>query len=268
MNHQRERMYSQRRKVLEGKSLYEDICYMIEQEVDRLIKSHISPEMSPEEYIEEEMNMLLREIHSLIPQLSYLSMVDISGLKYPVLYEKLKNLALDAYARHEAGIINLYNNVLSNAPDVQNFEPQEINSGDNIMRNIERDVVLGIVDNKWVDHLHGIDILREGIGLRAYGQKDPLIEYKREAFDMFNQMMFEIQRETVTIIFRTRIDVEIAHSKEKPLETNLSKAAENFIPVTEEDIFQNGDKVGRNDLCPCGSGIKYKKCCGLKVNKA
>jgi preprotein translocase subunit SecA len=104
-------------------------------------------------------------------------------------------------------IVNFYNEVLTQYD--ANFVPQEPYSSENVVRNLERDVLLRVVDNKWIDHLHNIDMLREGIGLRAYGQKDPLIEYKREAYDLFNKMMGEIQGETVKHLFRTKFGIQV-----------------------------------------------------------
>ena len=136
------------------------------------------------------------------------------------------------------------------------------------MRNIEKDILLRVVDNKWIDHLHNIDMLRDGIGLRAYGQKDPLIEYKREAYDLFNNMMYEIQSETVKYLFRTRFGVQIVNRKEdEVIDTQLSQAAQTFKAPSEdsEEVaspIHRGEKIGRNDPCPCGSGKKYKNCCG------
>ena len=91
----------------------------------------------------------------------------------------------------------------------QDREPEELYADDNVMRHIEKDILLRVVDNKWIDHLHNIDMLREGIGLRAYGQKDPLIEYKREAYDLFNKMMYEIQGDTVKHLFRTKFGIQV-----------------------------------------------------------
>ena len=137
------------------------------------------------------------------------------------------------------------------------------------MRNIEKDVLLRVIDNKWIDHLHNIDMLRDGIGLRAYGQKDPLIEYKKEAYELFNTMMFEIQGETIKHLFRTKFGVQIVNMQDETvIETDLSRAAEGFHPSEEQEEVQqkieqaHSDKIGRNDPCPCGSGKKYKHCCG------
>ena len=129
--------------------------------------------------------------------------------------------------------------------------------------------MLQVVDNKWIDHLHNIDILRDGIGLRAYGQKDPLIEYKKEAYDLFNKMMYEIQGETVKHLFRTKFGVHIVH--QEPVETSLSKAAEDFDSSEDKEEIEvkpirNGEKIGRNYPCHCGRGKKYKNCCMNKVD--
>ena len=111
--------------------------------------------------------------------------------------------------------------------------------------------------------------MRDGIGLRAYGQKDPLIEYKKEAYDLFNKMMYEIQGETVKHLFRTKFGVQIVH--QEPVETSLSKAAEEFDSSEDKEEIEvkpirKGEKIGRNDPCPCGSGKKYKNCCMNKVD--
>jgi preprotein translocase subunit SecA len=266
MNQQRERMYSQRRKVLEGESLYDDILYMIECEIDRILKSHISPEIPPEEYDDESLELMLREIRSTMPQLAYIGIQDVKGIKFTALLEKLKNNAMEIYKQHEQETVDFYNNVILKAekePDID-LSLQTAGSKDNIMRTVERDILLRVVDNKWIDHLHNIDMVREGIGLRAYGQKDPLIEYKREAFDLFNNMMHEIQRETVIHLFRTKFEIQLVNiQNEDHIDTDLSKAAENFIsPSEESENAVSGNKIGRNDPCPCGSGMKYKKCCG------
>ncbi|HNW26241.1 MAG TPA: SEC-C metal-binding domain-containing protein, partial [Candidatus Gastranaerophilaceae bacterium] len=266
MNVQREKFYAQRRRVLRGDKLNEHIFYMIEQEIDRLIKSYISPEMQPEEYIYEDLQTMIKELHSTIPQMSTFSVADIQGLKFDAIYEKIKENALLAYQNHEREIVDFYNDVIAKyeeSPKVE--EPFTVK---NVMRNIEKDILLRVIDSKWIDHLHNIDMLRDGIGLRAYGQKDPLIEYKKEAYDLFNKMMFEIQGETARHIFRTKFGVQIVNMKDdEVIETDLARAAEQFHPSeeVEQAIRQpekHDKKVGRNDPCPCGSGKKYKHCCG------
>lgn len=207
MNIQREKFYAQRRKVLFGHNLSEDIYYMIEKEIDRMLKAYISPEQNPEEYIFEDLQVMIRELHSIVPQLSGVSVSDVQGLRFDAIYDKIKNLAIEAYRNHEEEVINFYNQVVEQYD--ANFVPQEAFSDNNVIRNLEKDILLRVVDNKWIDHLHNIDMLREGIGLRAYGQKDPLIEYKREAYDLFNKMMFEIQGDTVKHLFRTKFGVQV-----------------------------------------------------------
>ena len=207
MNIQREKFYAQRRRVLFGENLSEDIYYMIEKEIDRMLRAYISPEQNPEEYIFEDLQTMIRELHSIIPQLSGVSVSDVQGLRFDAIYDKLKNLALQAYRTHEEEVINFYNEVVEKYDE--NFIAQEAFSSNNVIRNLEKDILLRVVDNKWIDHLHNIDMLREGIGLRAYGQKDPLIEYKREAYDLFNKMMFEIQGDTVKHLFRTKFGIQV-----------------------------------------------------------
>ena len=267
MNVQREKFYQQRRRVLKGEDLTADIYYMIEREIDRIIKSYISPGQNPQEYIYEDMLGLIKEVHSLIPHLSYLEVKDIQGLNYESLYEKLKKLAIDSYREHEEQTIKFYNEIQQQY-EVE-YTPEEPFAHNNVMRNIEKDILLRVVDNKWIDHLHNIDMLRDGIGLRAYGQKDPLIEYKKEAYDLFNNMMYEIQSETVKYLFRTRFGVHIVNRHDNDIiNTQLAQAAQEFKAPSEdaEEVSNtpivNGEKIGRNDPCPCGSGKKYKNCCG------
>ena len=207
MNLQREKFYSQRNKVLEGTNVHDDILYMIEREVDRLLKSYIAPGMNPDEYIYEDLVSLVKEIHSVMPQLSHIEVKDIQGLKFENVFAKIKDFAIEAYKEHETNTINFYNQITEQY-HIDN-ELQEPFTNNNLMRGLEKDVLLRVVDNKWIDHLHNIDMLREGIGLRAYGQKNPLLEYKKEAYDLFNNMMFDIQSETVKHIFRTKFGVQI-----------------------------------------------------------
>lgn len=207
MNIQREKFYAQRRKVLAGKNLSEDIYFMIEKEIDRLLRSYIAPDLHPEEYVYEDLQTLIKELHSIVPQLSGVQVSDIQNLRFEPIFDKLKTLTLDAYKQHEEEVVNFYNSVISQYDAEAPL--QEAFSEDNVIRNLEKDILLRVVDNKWIDHLHNIDMLREGIGLRAYGQKDPLIEYKREAYDLFNKMMYEIQGDTVKHLFRTKFGIQV-----------------------------------------------------------
>ncbi len=209
MNLQREKFYAQRNKVLENSNLHDDITYMIEREIDRVLKSYIAPGMNPDEYIYDDLVSLVKEIHSVIPQLSQFDVKDIAGLKYENVYAKIRDLALEAYKDHEINMVKFLNQVASQYNlDHQNEEPFTDN---NIMRNMEKEILLRVVDNKWIDHLHNIDMLRDGIGLRAYGQKNPLLEYKKEAYDLFNNMMYDIQGDTVKHLFRTKFGVQIVN---------------------------------------------------------
>ena len=208
MNIQREKFYAQRKKVLMGKNLYDDVIFMIEKEMDRIIGSYISSAQQPEEYIFDDLKALMREVHSKIPQLSGLNVSDIQGLRYEAILKKLTDLAIRAYKGHEEEIVNFYNNIMQKYANDGNFVPQVPFTDNSVVRNLERDILLRVVDNKWIDHLHNIDMLRDSIGLRAYGQKDPLIEYKREAYDLFNKMMYEIQADTVTYLFRAKFGVQ------------------------------------------------------------
>lgn len=207
MNLQREKFYVQRNKVLEGKDLREDINYMIEREVDRLLKTYIAPGMNPDEYIYEDLVSLVKEIHSEIPQLTNLEVKDIQGVKFENVYAKIKDMAIEAYREHEKRTVDFYNAVALQYN--LNHEQEEPFTSENVMRGIEKDILLRVVDNRWIDHLHNIDMLRDGIGLRAYGQKNPLLEYKKEAYDLFNNMMYDIQSETVKHLFRTKFGVQI-----------------------------------------------------------
>ncbi len=210
VNIQREKFYHQRRKVLSGRGLYSDIIYMIEQEVDRILGSYISPEMKVEEYNYEELQKMVKELHSIVPPISKLIEVkDIQNMRYTPMYEKVKDYVIQAYKDHEVEIIEFYNKII--AEYNSDTPKQEPFTEDNIVRQFEKDVLLKVVDAKWIDHLTNIRMLQDSIGLRAYGQKDPLIEYKKECFDLFNKMMFEIQSETVQYLFRTRFGVQVVN---------------------------------------------------------
>jgi preprotein translocase subunit SecA len=163
---------------------------------------------------------------------------------------------------------------------IEAYEDKERSFGQDAMRHLERMVFLQIIDTKWKDHLYAMDSLREGIGLRAYGQRDPLVEYKREAFEMFSQMISGIEDEAIEIIFRLQA------AKPERFKGVFSSVSQEFLhpeaaltertgdnAISEETSFEptkaakpspqiSGPKIGRNDPCPCGSGKKYKKCCG------
>jgi len=131
---------------------------------------------------------------------------------------------------------------------------EELNGIDR-MREVERVVLLKVVDQKWMDHIDAMDQLRQGIGLRAYGQRDPVIEYKVEGFEMFEEMVRNIQEETLAILYRIRITENVPKREKVAEPVEASHGQRVRKPVVKEQ------KTGRNDPCPCGSGKKYKKCC-------
>jgi len=132
------------------------------------------------------------------------------------------------------------------------YESREAELGSQTLRELERLVVLRVVDEKWMDHLDAMDQLREGIGLRAYGQKDPLVEYKFESYEMFQNMIEAIQDDVVRYVFRVKLAKPV-QAVRRVVENRGGEAAE---PQRRQE------RIGRNDPCPCGSGKKYKKCCG------
>ena len=189
-----------------AENFYSDNIEEIYKELDRLMKSYISPEMNPEDYIPEDLSSMVKELVSIVPQMDYLKVEDIKDMRFHEMYDKLREAMYNAYRDHEREIITFYNDVMKQYG--QDYTPQELYADNNIMRSLERDVLLRVVDNKWIDHLHNIDMLKDGIGLRAYGQKDPLIEYKREAYDLYNNMMHEVQGDTVKYLFRTKFGIQ------------------------------------------------------------
>ncbi len=207
INIQREKFYSQRKKVLSNKSLYEDIIYMIEKECERILNQYVSKVMSPAEYVDDDMKLLTQEIHTVFPQLA--NKIDINTLKklrYPDMLDLIKTSAIQAYKDHEIETMDLVNQVVMKYGQMD--EPQIPFTDNNMMRHIEKDILLKVVDQKWTEHLNNIDDLKESIGLVAYGQKDPLLEYKKKAFDYFNAMMYDIQSETVKHIFRVKFGIQ------------------------------------------------------------
>ena len=143
---------------------------------------------------------------------------------------------------------------------VKTYEERENSFGSDNMRELEKVIMLRVVDNKWMDQLDAMDMLREGIGLRAYGQRDPLIEYKIEAFDMFQQMLENIQEEIVSLIYKINI---IVQPEDHLSHAQATHGEEEQTPKPRKPVV-NATNIGRNDPCTCNSGKKYKKCCGAK----
>ena len=148
----------------------------------------------------------------------------------------------------------------------QSYDAKEQQIGSELMRHLEKVFMLQAVDHQWKDHLLAMDHLKEGIGLRGYGQKDPLIEYKREGFDMFEEMKLRIVESTVENLFRIKVAAkeqgEEIERKQKRQVANLSFVGAGDAAAKPAEPVHAGVKVGRNDPCPCGSGKKYKKCHG------
>ena len=190
---------------------------MINHEVDKILKQYISPDMHTAEYGKDDIKMLVNEIHLVFPQLSGVTLDDLMEKRYQEMSDYLKGLVNAAYREMEETSVQGFNDVMSRygSPDTKKQEPF---SDDNVMRTLERDILLQVIDSKWIDHLNNIDALKDSIGLVAYGQKDPLIEYKKEAFNLFNSMMSDIQSETVRHLFRARFGIQIIDENENPLE--------------------------------------------------
>ncbi|OPY58068.1 MAG: preprotein translocase subunit SecA [Pelotomaculum sp. PtaU1.Bin035] len=228
MNQQRELIYKQRRQVLTGGDLKANIIEMINASVERAVTSYAPEGVHPEEW-------------DLKGLLEYSEQLFLPGHKLaPEDLEDMGRMELHSYLAERSRAI---------------YEAREQELGSETMRDIERVIMLRIVDGKWMDHLDAMDQLREGIGLRAYGQKDPLVEYKFEGYEMFQNMIDAIQDDVVRYIFRVNLVRPEQQQKRQVVE---NRYAEDGLkqPVRREN------KIGRNSLCPCGSGKKYKKCCG------
>lgn len=285
LTQQRELIYTQRRQVLEGTELRASIVNMIHLEMERQVQAYISPEMSPDDYPEGALQELLLELYSRIPQLAdTVPEQAVQGKKYPEIVDLLQTEARKAYEAMESDLKNLSDQLeREHGIALEGIEDAQEEVDKHPLRRIERDILLHVVDGKWIDYLHNLDALREGIGLRAYGQKDPLIEYKREAFEMFQQLTYDIQRETLNLLFRTRIEVqlerqieEIQEELEQTVDTPLTEAAEHaqFVHESVNDLEEHEEpglhpvrvakEPGRNELCHCGSGKKYKACHGAE----
>lgn len=232
MNKQREVIYAQRRQVLNGESLRDSFVKMLEGVTDSIIGLYCS-ESQHSEFWDWEGIKTYAENTLLLPDTLKVSPEDMETMEKDDLREMLLSAAIKRY------------------------EDKEREHGTELMRELERVVLLKVVDQKWMDHIDAMDQLRYGIGLRAYGQRDPVIEYKFEGFEMFEEMIKTIQEDSVKIILNSHIE------KEQPL--HREKVAEPVNATHGEEVKRpaaKSDKVGRNDPCPCGSGKKYKKCCG------
>lgn len=233
MNEQREIIYEERRRVLDGESMRDSIYHMITEYVENVVDSCISPDVDYEEWDLTELDV---NLHATLP-IKIPTIEDVKGMNQKELKHLLKERAVKAYEEKEAEFP----------------EPEHL-------REIERVILLKVIDAKWMDHIDDMDQLRQGIGLQAYGQRDPLVEYKMMGYDMFGEMTAAIAKDTVRLLFNVRIEQKVERKQvAKVTGTNKDESAVH-TPMKREE-----KKVYPNDPCPCGSGKKYKQCCGRKA---
>lgn len=234
MNKQREIIYGQRNKVLHGEDLRDNVMNMIEKVIDRTIPIYTEGYKYPEEW---DLNGLMNHLQPIFLPQGAVTFEDVESLTLETLKSAILEKAKEIYAIKEAEIT-----------------PER-------MREVERAILLRVVDLHWIDHIDAMDDLKQGIGLRAIGQQDPVIAYKMEGFDMFDEMIANIQEETVKALFHATIQTE-TERKAVAKVTNTSGTGD--AEVTKKPVKVE-KKVGRNDPCPCGSGKKYKKCHGANL---
>jgi len=230
-NEQREIIYEERRKVLDGDDMREDIIQMIQQLVEKYVGAVIGEDQLPEEWNLNELNEIL------IPMIPVKPVVfdreRFEGITKADLIQQLQEEAVQLYEEKEA-----------------EFPEKEQ------IREIERVVLLKATDSRWMNHIDDMDQLRQGIGLQAFGQRDPVVEYRMQGYDMFNEMTESIREETVRMLMHVRIEEKVEREQvAKVTGTNRDDSA-------NAPVVRKSEKVGRNDPCPCGSGKKYKHCCG------
>ncbi len=239
MNKQREIIYAQRNKVLDGENLKDSVLSMMDETVDSAIAMYMPEGVEPEHWNMEGFRNYF--IGIIAGDLLEVEEKDLKDLDKKALAEQMKEKVHEVYAKREEEL------------------------GENITRELERVVLLKEVDTKWMDHIDAMDELKKGIYLRSYGQKDPVVEYRIEGFDMFDEMIAGIREETVKILllapFRKPAagQVQEAPKREQVAKPTATSSDGTVAPAT---IKRQGKKVGRNDPCPCGSGKKYKNCCG------
>ena len=230
MNEQREIIYAERRKVLDGENLKDSIINMIHNVIERSVNLYTGESEFPEEWDIANLNEFLLPIFHKSSVI--LNDGDKENLKKEDLIERLFNEAKSIY------------------------ESRENEFGQDQMREIERIVTLKMVDQHWMDHIDNMDQMRQGISLRAYAQRDPLVEYKFLSYDMFEDMSNNIQLDTVRGLYNVRIETP-------PEREQVAKeTSTNMEPSEKKPVQRKEAKIGRNDPCPCGSGKKYKQCCG------
>ena len=230
-NDQREIIYSERLKVLNGDNMRDAIFKMIQEQVERIVDTCMSEEVSRDEWDLNELNELLLPIIP-VKKVEEKDIEDIKNCK-----------ELKQYLKEQA--VLLYEAKETDFPEIEQF------------REIERVILLKVIDRKWMDHIDDMDQLRQGIGLQAYGQRDPVVEYKMAGFDMFDDMIAAIQEDTVRLLFHVQVEQKVEREQvAKATGTNKDDSAKQGPKKRAEA------KVYPNDPCPCGSGKKYKQCCG------
>lgn len=229
MNRQRSIIYSERQKVLEGDSLKEHVAGMIEAVIDDAVLRYTADSNFSEEW---DIPKLVEYLHTVFLPREALTTENLRNITRDELKDKLKQIALDIY------------------------EAKEEEVGSERMRELERVLLLRVVDTKWIDHIDAMEQLKQGIGLRAIGQQDPVQAYQIEGFDMFNEMIKFIEEDTVKYLFHVTVETQTKREVVAK-ETGTGGSDQPKAPVKRTD-----QKVGRNDPCPCGSGLKYKKCHG------
>lgn len=231
-NDQREIIYAERRKVLDGESMRDAIFKMITDTVENCVNSCISDDQPAEEWDLVELNNMLLQIIPIEP--IQLTSEQLKHMKKNELLQQLKEDAVKFYEAKEA-----------------EFPEKEA------LREIERVILLRVIDRKWMDHIDDMDQLRQGISLQAYGQKDPLTEFKFMGFDMFDAMITAIAEDTVKALMHVRIEIKVEREEvAKVTGTNKDDS------VAKAPVRRTTKKVQPNDPCTCGSGKKYKYCCG------
>ncbi|MGI6319057.1 MAG: preprotein translocase subunit SecA [Dethiobacteria bacterium] len=244
LNQQREVIYKQRRQVLEGENLRDNIMHMVEEIIDASLAVYAGEKPDEEE---RDLIGLLRYAEKIYLPVGSLSYEELKALEHEELREKLLQEASNFYDRREKEM------------------------GPEVMRELERVVLLRTVDSKWMEHIDAMHELRQGVWLRAFGQRDPLIEYRYEAYEMFQEMIRSIQEEVVRLLYHLKVsrapEREMAATPTASLKQENAGAMNEAKGTAKEAAVVKKKpvtvkKVGRNDPCPCGSGKKYKKCCG------
>lgn len=235
MNLQREVIYRQRTEVLEGKNLKEQIEGMIEEVISDSVNSHLSGEVQD---IEAEIKTLLQYLEEICLPHGVITAEELADLSNEQIKGKLTEIVMNIY------------------------KGKELEFGEEQLREIERVVLLRVVDQKWMAHIDNMDHLKQGMGLRAYKQQDPIQAYQMEGSAMFEEMIEGIKLETVKFLFHVRVERPVEREKVAQ-ETSASHGSDD--KSLKKEPVRNDNKLGRNDLCPCGSGKKYKNCCGREA---